>query len=70
MFNVYGYCICFNESANIEALARYIGMPARGWAINHHSVPEVSWDGGWHLLDASLLNYFPKADSRQAQPKR
>jgi hypothetical protein len=25
-------------------------------------VPEVFWDGSWHLLDASLINYFPKAD--------
>ena len=35
---------------------------ARGWAINGHSVPEVFWDGAWHMLDASLINYFPKAD--------
>jgi hypothetical protein len=25
-------------------------------------VPEVYWDGAWHMLDASLINYFPKAD--------
>jgi hypothetical protein len=66
MFNVYGYNICYQESAHIMALARYIGMPARGWAINHHSVPEVFWDNSWHLLDASLLNYFPKADGKIA----
>jgi hypothetical protein len=23
-------------------------------------VPEVQWDGAWHMLDASLINYFPK----------
>jgi hypothetical protein len=60
-FNVYGYGQCFCASANIEALARYAGLPARGWGIIGHSVPEVQYDGKWHMLDASLLAYFPKA---------
>jgi hypothetical protein len=62
MFNVYGYSFCSVASAEVEALARYAGLKARGWAINAHSVPEVYWDGGWHMLDSSLINYFPKAD--------
>ena len=61
-FNVYGYGMCCCASSRIEEFARYLGLPARGWAINGHSVPEVSWGGGWHLLDASLLNYFVRAD--------
>jgi hypothetical protein len=66
MFNVYGYSFCSVASADVEALARYAGLRARGWAINGHSVPEVDWDGAWHMLDASLINYFPKADGRIA----
>jgi hypothetical protein len=66
LFNVYGYAFCSVASANVEALARAAGLRARGWAINQHSVPEVSWDGAWHLLDASLVNYFPKADGSPA----
>jgi hypothetical protein len=62
IFNVYGYSFCSVASADVEALARYAGLRARGWAINGHSVPEVYWDGAWHMLDASLINYFPKAD--------
>jgi len=65
-FNVYGYGMCCCASSNIEALARYAGLEARGWAINLHSVPEVFWDGGWHMLDASLIGYFPKADGKIA----
>jgi hypothetical protein len=67
-FNVYGYGMCCCASCNIAALSRHIGMQARGWAINGHSVPEVSWDQGksWHMLDASLLCYFPKADGQIA----
>jgi hypothetical protein len=62
MFNVYGYSFCSIASADVAALARYAGLKARGWAINGHSVPEVSWGGAWHMLDASLINYFPKRD--------
>ncbi len=53
-FNVYGYGMCCCASARIEQLARYLGLPARGNGINLHSVPEVFWDGRWHMLDASL----------------
>src|SRR5205085_1267100 len=36
-FNVYGYGMCCCASADIEQLARYAGLPARGRAINTHS---------------------------------
>ncbi len=61
-FNVYGYGMCCCASARVEQLARYLGLPARGRAINGHSVPEVFWDDRWHMLDASLVNYFSRAD--------
>ncbi|MGO8929129.1 MAG: hypothetical protein ACLQU3_19855 [Limisphaerales bacterium] len=61
-FNVYGYGMCCCASARIEELARYVGFQARGWGINAHSVPEVLWAGEWHMLDASLVNYFSRAD--------
>jgi hypothetical protein len=62
LFNVYGYGFCSMASGNVAALARHAGLKARGWGINAHSVPEVYYGGAWHLLDASLINYFPKAD--------
>ncbi len=65
-FNVYGYGMCCCASANIQQLARAAGLPARGRIISSHSVPEVFWDGAWHLLDGSLVNYFPKADGSVA----
>ena len=65
-FNVYGYGMCCCAASNIEALARYAGLQARGRIIRGHSVPEVFWDGAWHLLDASLINYFPKPDGTLA----
>lgn len=66
-FNVYGYGQCSCASSNILSLARFLGFQARGWGINAHSVPEVSLDGkNWHMLDASLICYFPKADGKIA----
>ena len=66
IFNVYGYSLCSIASSDIECLARYAGLKARGRIINSHSVPEIFYDGEWHLLDASLLTYFPKADGKLA----
>jgi len=60
-FNVYGYGMCCCASANIAELARAAGLEARGRIITSHSVPEVSWGGAWHLLDASLITWFPNA---------
>src|SRR4051812_15601951 len=65
-FNVYGYGQCCCASANLEALARYAGLEARGWGLIGHSVPEVRWGGAWHMLDGSLMTYFPKADGQPA----
>jgi hypothetical protein len=62
LFNVYGYCMCNGASGAICALARHAGLRARGWAIQNHSVPEVYFDEKWHLLDASLIVYFPQPD--------
>ncbi|HUR39283.1 MAG TPA: hypothetical protein VM222_07305, partial [Planctomycetota bacterium] len=66
IFNVYGYSLCSIASCEVECLARYAGLQARGRIINSHSVPEVYWDGAWHLLDGSLMCYFPKADDKLA----
>jgi len=64
VFNVYGYGMCCCASGNIESLARYAGMEAKGWGINAHSVPEIKVDGHWGLFDASLMNYFMLPDKK------
>src|SRR5687767_14140908 len=60
MFNVYGYGLCMVHASHVAALARAAGLPARNQTIVRHCVAEVSWDNEWHMLDASLVNYFPK----------
>jgi len=65
-FNVYGYGMCCCASARVEQLARYLGLEARGQSINAHSVPEISWGSQWHMLDASLVNYFRNSNDQIA----
>lgn len=66
VFNIYGYGFCSMASCEVEALSRHVGLKAQGRIIFAHSVPEVFYDGGWHLLDGSLMCYFPKADGKAA----
>jgi len=66
IFNVYGYAMCNTASANLQSLGRCSGLKARGRIINSHSVAELFYDNDWHLLDGSLLCYFPRADGKIA----
>ncbi|MBI5832517.1 MAG: hypothetical protein HZB16_09455 [Armatimonadetes bacterium] len=66
MFNVYGYSFCGVASSEVQCLARYVGLEARGWTIRAHVVPEIFYGGGWHMFDASLVNYFTREDGSVA----
>ena len=65
-FNVYGYGMCCCAASNIESLARAAGLPVRGRALNGHSLPEIYYDGAWHVFDASLVTYFRNAKGQVA----
>src|SRR5436309_169127 len=65
-FHVYGYGQCCCASAEVIGLAQYLGLEARGRDISHHSVPEICYDGGWHLVDGSVMNYHFKPDGSLA----
>jgi hypothetical protein len=66
MFNVYGYSQCCCASSIIEGLGRYIGLNARGRAVNTHSVSELQYDNAWHMFDAAIMNHFIKSDGKVA----
>jgi hypothetical protein len=66
MFNVYGYGLCSVHASHVAAMARAAGLTARNQTIVRHCVAEVSWDNEWHMLDASLVNYFPKPNGKLA----
>ena len=66
LMNVYGYSFCGIAASQIMALSRACGLEARACTVNNHVVAEIFHDDAWHLYDASLINYFPKADGRIA----
>lgn len=63
-FNVYGYSMCCCAASNVECLARYLGLKARGWAQPGHSLPEIFYDNAWHMFDASMMVYYLKDDMK------
>src|SRR5688500_8738016 len=60
----YGQCCC--AAAEVQALARYLGMKTRGRPVTVHSVAEVHCDGGWRQTDPSVMNYHVKEDGKLA----
>jgi hypothetical protein len=65
-YNVYGYTLCSISAANMACMGRYAGMPAKNTTIQNHVIPEFFYDGAWHMYDADLVQYFPKADGSVA----
>lgn len=62
LFNVYGYTLCSVSTTNMVALAHSVGLKARSRTVQNHVVPEIYYDDAWHMLDADLIEYYPKAD--------
>src|SRR4051812_48079719 len=63
-FHVYGYGQCCCAASEVIGLSQYLGLEARGRDISRHSVPEVCYDGGWHLVDGSMMNYHFRPDGK------
>jgi hypothetical protein len=66
LYNVYGYTTGGPAQMSIVQLARYSGFDARHMSIFRWGVPEIFYDGEWHMYDAGMINYFPKADGKVA----
>ncbi len=60
LFNVYGYSQCDCASAAVLALARSVGLGARGRSLTAHSVAELWTGGAWHMFDAAYIDQFPE----------
>ena len=56
--NIYGYGYCDDAAIALAWLATAAGYQARVWDLNGHVVPELSYDGGWHMLDPDEEVYY------------
>ena len=64
LFNTFGYGICSYFAAAQTGLARAIGLNARVWEIQGHTVGEIFYDGNWHMLDPDMQLFFLNPDNK------
>jgi len=62
--NCYGYGICGHTASWIKALCRAAGLRARVWEISGHTISEVFYNGGWHMLDGNVKVFYLARDNR------
>ncbi len=58
LLNITGANICANWATAVVSLAEQAGLKARIWEIGHHTVPEVYFNGRWHLIDSRIGGNF------------
>jgi Dockerin type I domain len=61
--NIYGYGFCDDSATNTWAISERVGLPGREWWIMGHVVSEIQYGGSWHMFDADLKVFYPKADN-------
>jgi len=62
--NGYGYGICGHTSAWIKSFSTAAGLKARVWEIAGHTISEVYYNGGWHMLDGNVKVFYTARDNR------
>ncbi len=61
-FNDYGYTQCSTISGINCGIWHNMGFPVKYWDIAGHTVPEVQYDGHWHMYDDSMCNIYFSCD--------
>jgi hypothetical protein len=61
-FNDYGYTMCSTIAGINCGLWHNLGLPARFWDISMHTVPEVYYEGRWHMYDNSMSALYTLCD--------
>src|SRR6266850_3232951 len=63
-FNDYGYTMCSTISGINCSIWDAMGLKAKYWDISNHTVPEVEYDGRWHMYDNSLSALYTLCDGK------
>lgn len=63
-FNDYGYTMCSTISGINCSIWDAMGLKAKYWDISNHTVPEVEYDGGWHMYDNSMSALYTLCDGK------
>ena len=63
-FNDYGYAMCSTIAGTNCAIWGAMGLDVKFWDISLHTVPEVKYDGRYHMYDNSLSAIYTLCDGR------
>ena len=63
-FNDYGYTMCSTIAGINCSIWDTMGYNVKLWDITLHTVPEVEYDGQWHMYDNSMSAIYTLCDSR------
>lgn len=62
--NGYGYGICGHTASWLSCLCRAAGLKTRIWELTGHTVAEVYFNGGWHMLDGNAKTFYVNRDNQ------
>ena len=63
-FNDYGFTMCSTVAGVNCSTWGALGMNVKFWDISLHTVPEVYYDGRWHMYDSSLTALYTLCDGK------
>ncbi|MEN6345034.1 MAG: hypothetical protein ABFE16_06975 [Armatimonadia bacterium] len=63
-FNDYGYTMCSTIAGINCSIWDAMGFGTKYWDISLHTVPEVEYDGAWHMYDNSLSALYTLCDGK------
>jgi len=63
-FNDYGYTMCSTIAGVNCSIWDAMGYRVKFWDITLHTVPEVEYDGRWHMYDNSMSAIYSLCDGR------
>jgi len=61
-FNDYGYTMCSTIAGINCSIWDAMGYPVKFWDITLHTVPDVQYDGRWHMYDNSMSAIYTLCD--------
>ena len=61
-FNDYGHAMCSTVAGINCGIWGAMGLDVKFWDISLHTVPEVAYDGRWHMYDSSLSAIYTLCD--------
>ncbi len=63
-FNDYGHAMCSTISGINASIWNAMGYKVKYWDITGHTVPEVFYDGSWHMYDNSMSAIYTLCDGK------